>query len=43
MASRPRIPAMVDGRGFAVGGNLATTDGVVVLRTPVFELLQYAP
>ncbi len=43
MASRPRIPAMVDGRGFAVGGNIATTDGVVVLRTPVFELLQYAP
>ena len=43
MASRPRIPAMVDGRGFSVGGNLATTPGAVVLRTPVFELLQYAP
>jgi len=43
MASRPRIPSMVDGRGFAVGGNLATTAGAVVLRTPVFELLHYAP
>ena len=43
MASRPRIPSMVDGRGFAVGGNLATTAGAVVLRTPVFELIQYAP
>ncbi|MCW2616474.1 MAG: phaA [Frankiales bacterium] len=43
MASRPRIPSMVDGRGFAVGGNLATTTGQVVLRTDVFELVQYAP
>ncbi len=43
MASRPRIPAMVDGRGFSVGGNLATSAGAVVLRTPVMELLQYSP
>ena len=43
MSSRPRIPSMVDGRGFSVGGNLATTTGSVVLRTPVLELLQYAP
>ena len=43
MASRPRIPAMVDGRGFSVGGNLAVTDGAVVLRTPIIELIQYAP
>ena len=43
MASRPRIPSMVDSRGFSVGGNIAVTDGAVVLRTPVFELLQYAP
>jgi len=42
MASRPRIPSMVDGRGFSVGGNLAVTDGMVVLRTPVIELIQYA-
>ena len=42
MARRPRIPSMVDGRGFSVGGNLAVTDGAVVLRTPVLELVQYA-
>ncbi len=43
MSSRPRIPSMVDGRGFSVGGNLAVTDGAVVLRTPIVELIQYAP
>ena len=43
MAKRPRIPSMVDDRGFSVGGNIAITEGSVVLRTPVFELLQYAP
>jgi len=43
MRSAPRIPAMVDGSGFQVGGNLAVTPGAVVLRTPIFELLQYAP
>jgi polyhydroxyalkanoate synthase len=43
MRSEPRIPAMVDPSGFQVGGNLATTEGAVVLRTPVFELLQYTP
>jgi polyhydroxyalkanoate synthase len=43
MATRPRIPSMVDSRGFAVGGNLAVSKGAVVLRTPIFELLQYAP
>ncbi len=43
MATRPRIPSMVDGRGFAVGGNLAVTEGAVVLRTPVFELIHYRP
>ena len=43
MSSRPRIPSMVDSRGFSVGGNLATTPGAVVLRTPIFELIQYSP
>jgi polyhydroxyalkanoate synthase len=39
----PRIPSMVDRSAFAVGENLAVTPGAVVLRTPVFELLQYRP
>jgi polyhydroxyalkanoate synthase len=43
MRSEPRIPAMVDDSGFRVGGNLAVTEGAVVLRTPVFELIQYRP
>jgi poly[(R)-3-hydroxyalkanoate] polymerase subunit PhaC len=43
MASRPRIPSMVDRSSFKVGENLAITPGAVVLRTDVFELLQYEP
>lgn len=43
MASTPRIPSMVDRSGFSVGGNLAVTEGAVVLRTPLFELLHYRP
>lgn len=38
-----RLPAMVDTSRFEVGENLATTPGAVVLRTDVFELLQYEP
>jgi polyhydroxyalkanoate synthase len=37
------LPAQVDTRAFAVGKNLATTAGAVVLRTPVMELIQYRP
>ena len=42
-ASKGRLPAMVDTSKFQVGGNLAVTDGSVVLHTDVFELIQYRP
>jgi polyhydroxyalkanoate synthase len=37
------LPSQVDTRTFAVGKNLATTQGSVVYRTPVMELIQYGP
>ena len=41
-ARRP-VPSQVDTRPFKVGDNLAATPGDVVMRTELFELLQYAP
>jgi polyhydroxyalkanoate synthase len=43
MQDFPRLPATVDTSKFAVGENLALSPGAVVLRTEVFELIQYAP
>jgi poly[(R)-3-hydroxyalkanoate] polymerase subunit PhaC len=37
------MPAQVDKRPFQVGKNLAITPGAVVLRTPLCEVIQYAP
>jgi len=43
MATPPRVPSMVEPDAFEVGVDLAVTPGAVVLRTPVFELIQYRP
>jgi polyhydroxyalkanoate synthase len=43
MAAPPRVPSMVEPDAFEVGVDLAVSPGSVVLRTPVFELIQYRP
>ena len=43
LASSPRVPSMVEPDAFEVGEDLALTPGAVVVRTPVFELIQYRP
>jgi polyhydroxyalkanoate synthase len=43
MASAPRIPEMVESDAFEVGRTVAVSPGWVVLRTPMFELIQYTP
>jgi polyhydroxyalkanoate synthase subunit PhaC len=43
LATSPRVPSMVEPDAFTVGEDLAVTPGAVVLRTPVFELIQYRP
>jgi polyhydroxyalkanoate synthase len=43
LATPPRLPATVEPDAFEVGTDVAATPGAVVLRTPVFELIQYLP
>jgi polyhydroxyalkanoate synthase len=43
LASSPRVPTMVPPDAYTVSRDLATSPGAVVLRTPVFELIQYQP
>ncbi len=42
-ATPPRVPSMVEPDAFEVGTDIAVTPGAVVLRTDVFELIQYEP
>jgi polyhydroxyalkanoate synthase subunit PhaC len=43
LTAPPRVPAMVEPGAYEVGRDLAITPGSVVLRTEMFELIQYAP
>jgi polyhydroxyalkanoate synthase len=43
LSSAPRVPSMVPSGAFTVGTDLAVSPGAVVLRTPVYELIQYQP
>ncbi len=43
VASPPRVPSMVEPDAFEVGRDLGISPGAVVLRTEMFELIQYQP
>jgi polyhydroxyalkanoate synthase subunit PhaC len=43
LAAPPRTPSLAAAGAFEVGTDVGTTPGAVVLRTPVFELIQYLP
>ena len=42
-ATPPRVPSMVEPDAFEVGTDIAVTPGAVILRTDMFELIQYTP
>jgi polyhydroxyalkanoate synthase len=43
LSRAPRVPSMVPPDAYTVGTDLAVSPGAVVLRTPVYELIQYQP
>jgi polyhydroxyalkanoate synthase len=43
MKNNGGMPSQVDDSAFEVGRNLAVTPGQIVLRTPMFELIEYKP
>lgn len=43
MRNAPRTPSMIESDSFEVGKNLATSEGSVIARTEMFELIQYKP
>jgi polyhydroxyalkanoate synthase subunit PhaC len=43
IVAAPRVPSMVEPDAFKLGETVAVTPGSVVLRTEVFELIQYTP
>jgi len=38
-----KLPSQVDSRGFEVGTNLANTEGAVIFRNDMMEIIQYSP